>query len=237
MPNSVLSAGGTLSLRPLTLGRRLWLPVEMALIYLGVPFLVERAVHGFHVPVFIALLPVLAIILVLLLVDPTFSLKRELSRGFSLLTLVSILAVFAHRRRRRRLLGRARPSRLVPRIPAQPPRHLLDHHAALSADVGAGAGARLPHVLFPSLRCPVRGRVVGRDPAQCVRCSASGTSSSAPSWRCCGTFVTGLLFALRYALTRSFWAVYLEHTLWGALVFTVGLGRFFFTGVGIVGWR
>ena len=43
--------------------------------------------------------------------------------------------------------------------------------------------------------------------------------------------------ALRYALTRSFWAVYLEHTLWGALVFTVGLGRFFFTGVGIVGWR
>jgi hypothetical protein len=48
---------------------------------------------------------------------------------------------------------------------------------------------------------------------------------------------TGLLFALRYALTRSFWAVYLEHALWGALVFTVGLGRFFFTGVGIVGWH
>ena len=52
-----------------------------------------------------------------------------------------------------------------------------------------------------------------------------------------GTVATGLLFALRYAVTRSFWAVYLEHTLWGALVFTVGLGRFFFTGVGIVGWR
>ena len=52
-----------------------------------------------------------------------------------------------------------------------------------------------------------------------------------------GTMATGLLFALRYALTRSLWAVYLEHALWGALVFTVGLGRFFFTGVGIVGWR
>jgi membrane protease YdiL (CAAX protease family) len=52
-----------------------------------------------------------------------------------------------------------------------------------------------------------------------------------------GTMATGLLFALRYALTRSFWAVYLEHALWGALVFTVGLGRFFFTGVGIVGWH
>jgi uncharacterized protein len=66
----------------------------MALIYLGVPFLVARAVHGYHLPVFIALLPVLAII-VLLLIDPTFSLRRELSRGFSLLTFVSILAVFA----------------------------------------------------------------------------------------------------------------------------------------------
>jgi uncharacterized protein len=47
---------------------------------------------------------------------------------------------------------------------------------------------------------------------------------------------SGLLFALRYAVTRSLRAVYLEHTLWGGLVFTVGLGRFF-SGVGIVGWR
>jgi hypothetical protein len=70
MPEDVLSAGGTLSIRPLTLARRLWLPVEMALIYLGVPFLVEAAVHGYRLPVFIALLPVLAIILVLLLIDP-----------------------------------------------------------------------------------------------------------------------------------------------------------------------
>ena len=31
----------------------------------------------------------------LLLVDPTFSLRRELSRGFSLLTFESIVAVFA----------------------------------------------------------------------------------------------------------------------------------------------
>ena len=52
-----------------------------------------------------------------------------------------------------------------------------------------------------------------------------------------GTMVTGTLFALRYAATRSFWAVFVEHTLWGALVFTVGLGRFFFTGVGVLNWR
>src|ERR1700730_17228412 len=95
IPDGTLCAGGTLTLRPLTLARGLWLPIEMALIYLGVPFLVERAVHGYKVPVFIALLPVLAIILVLLLIDQTFSLRCELSHGFSLLTFVSILAVFA----------------------------------------------------------------------------------------------------------------------------------------------
>ena len=52
-----------------------------------------------------------------------------------------------------------------------------------------------------------------------------------------GTMLTGTLFAWRYAMTRSFWAVFLEHTLWGGLVFTVGLGRYFFTGVGILSWR
>jgi hypothetical protein len=31
--------------------------------------------------------------------------------------------------------------------------------------------------------------------------------------------------------------VLIEHALWGALVFTVGIGRFFFTGVGILTWR
>jgi hypothetical protein len=52
-----------------------------------------------------------------------------------------------------------------------------------------------------------------------------------------GTMATGTLFAWRYVVTRSFWAVFIEHTLWGALVFTVGLGRFFFAGVGILSWR
>ena len=94
IPDGLLRAGGTLSVRPLTLARGLWLPVEMALIYLGVPFLVEAAVHGYRVPVFIALLPVLAIVLLLLIIDPTFSLKRELGRGCSVFNLASILAVF-----------------------------------------------------------------------------------------------------------------------------------------------
>jgi hypothetical protein len=40
----------------------------------------------------------------------------------------------------------------------------------------------------------------------------------------------GLLFAWRYHRTGSFWAVFLEHSLYGNLIFTAGLGQFFFTG-------
>ncbi len=42
----------------------------------------------------------------------------------------------------------------------------------------------------------------------------------------------GALIAFRYTRTRSFLAAWTEHALYGQLVFTVGLGRYFFTGVG-----
>jgi uncharacterized protein len=45
------------------------------------------------------------------------------------------------------------------------------------------------------------------------------------------SFMGGLLFAYRFTQTRSFLAVALEHALYGDLIFTIGLGRFFFTGV------
>jgi uncharacterized protein len=45
------------------------------------------------------------------------------------------------------------------------------------------------------------------------------------------SFAGGLIFAYRFYRTRSFWAVALEHSLYGDLIFTVGLGMFFFTGV------
>ncbi|MEI6558107.1 MAG: CPBP family intramembrane glutamic endopeptidase [Rhodospirillaceae bacterium] len=40
----------------------------------------------------------------------------------------------------------------------------------------------------------------------------------------------GLLFAATFARHRSLALVWLEHALYGGLIFTIGLGRFFFTG-------
>ncbi|MGO9984646.1 MAG: CPBP family intramembrane glutamic endopeptidase [Rhodomicrobium sp.] len=45
------------------------------------------------------------------------------------------------------------------------------------------------------------------------------------------SFAGGLIFARRFYRTHSFWAVALEHSLYGDLIFTTGLGVFFFTGV------
>ena len=42
--------------------------------------------------------------------------------------------------------------------------------------------------------------------------------------------VGGVLFALTYLRTRSLLMAAIEHGLYGCLIFTVGLGRYFFHG-------
>jgi membrane protease YdiL (CAAX protease family) len=46
------------------------------------------------------------------------------------------------------------------------------------------------------------------------------------------TVVGGWLFARRYQRTRSLLATSVEHALYGVTIFTVGLGRLFYRGVG-----
>jgi len=47
-----------------------------------------------------------------------------------------------------------------------------------------------------------------------------------------GTFLLGLVIAARYARDRNFLAAWLEHTLYGVLVFTIGFGRHFYLSAG-----
>ena len=224
IPDGLLRAGGTLSVRPLTFARGLWLPVEMALIYLGVPFLVERPGARLPGARLHRAAAVLAIVLLLLLIDPTFSLKRELGRGCSAATSPRS-SPYSRRRRRRRLLGHAHHSDwfLDSRAIA---RHLLDHHAALplmSVPRRSSSIARSSSTATARFRA----RLVARNPINAC-CSASGTCLGT-ELAVVGTMATGrcLRSATRDTLVLG---RYLEHTLWGSLVFTVGLGRFFFTG-------
>jgi len=236
MPEGILCAGGTLSTRQLSPVFRVLLVVEMGLIYIGAPLAVAIAVHDLHLPVFIALMPVLGIVLMCLLVDPTFSIKRELTRGFGLATLFSILAVFA-------VGGGAVTYYVVtfhpdwflefPRNRPETYKRIMLLYPAMSVVV--------QELVYRTFYFHRYGALFGR--AWWLAIGLNGVLFGlghiviGTELAVYGSMATGTLFATRYAMTRSFWAVFLEHTLWGALVFTVGLGRFFFAGVGILSWR
>ncbi|HEY7669994.1 MAG TPA: CPBP family intramembrane glutamic endopeptidase [Hyphomicrobium sp.] len=212
------------------------LVVEMALIYVGVPLAVAIAVHDLRLPVFIALLPVLAIVLVILLADPTFSLKRELTRGFGLATLLSILAVFA--------VGGGAVALYVAHVhPAwflEFPRNRPDTFQKIIL-LYPLMSVMVQELVYRTFFFHRYGVLFGRAWWLAILLNGVlfglGHIVIGTELALYGTMATGTLFAYRYAATRSFWAVFLEHTLWGALVFTVGLGRFFFAGVGILSWR
>jgi len=232
----ILCAGGTLSVPELSLPARLGRWAELALLFLAVPFAVDYAVHERTVPVFIALLPVLAIVILFLAVDRTFSFRCELTRGFSLAQFGSILAVFA--------VGGGIVATYV-----------AEYHPALFLEFPRNRPETWTRIM---LLYPVMSVAVQELVYRTFFFHRYGVLFGCAWWLAIllngvlfglghivigtplavyGTMATGVLFAWRYAMTRAFWAVFIEHTLWGALVFTVGLGRYFFTGVGILSWR
>lgn len=235
-PREALRAGGTLSVGDASRLRRLWLAAEMLLVYVGAPFAVTAAVHDHRVPVFIALLPVFVVVLACLLADPTFSLRRELERGFGWSTLASILGVFA--------VGAAGVAFYVAHFhPAwflEFPRERPQTYAKIMLLYPLMSVA-VQELVYRTFYFHRYGPLFGR--AWWLAIGLNGVLFGfghvviGTELAVAGTMATGTLFALRYAATRSFWAVFVEHTLWGVLVFTVGLGRFFFAGVGILSWR
>ncbi len=216
---------------------RAWRFVEMALLYGAAPFVVDRAVHQEGIPVFIALLPVLAIMLMFLVARPhVLAAPRAVAR---------VLARAA-RLHPRRVRGRRRQ--------ASPPT------SPISTPTGSSSSrATVPTtylrimLLYPLMSVAVQELVY-----RTFYFHRYGLLFGSAWWL--AIVLNGVLFGARphrhrhaagrlrhhghgravclaLCVTRSFWAVFIEHTLWGALVFTVGLGRYFFTGVGILTWR
>ncbi len=229
------AAGGTIGTGAApSEARRLQLWTEFAVVYIALPVLMRTAVFDYRVPLFYALPPVLAAFLAFLHFDRSYSLKKELARRPGLSTLGSILLTF--------VLGSLVVAALVAAI-------IPDRLFALASE-RPGLWAKimtlypftsvLPQefayrvfffhrygVLFRSRWSLIlaNGLVFGFGHILFRNWIAVG-----------GTFLIGLLLAWRYERTRSFWAVYFEHVLWGWLVFTVGLGVYFFTGIKNPAW-
>jgi membrane protease YdiL (CAAX protease family) len=229
-----LAAAGSLPRAPALArpsnGRRVRLVAELGLVFIAAPIAVSYAIQGLRVALFLMLAAVLAGFLLYLFYDRSFSLARELSRGFRLRELVSIAAVFlvvggivtAWVWLNRPVEFLAFPSYrpelwaavmiLYPLLSALPQelvyRTFFFHRYGPLFRSRRWIAVALNGALFGFAHV-----IIGNG----VAITLSGA--------------LGLLLAYRYSRTRSVWAVWIEHTLYGWLAFTVGLGRYFFTGV------
>lgn len=231
-----LSAAGTLP-REVAIAvpgiiRRARLVFEILIFFVGAPLLVSYALHAVRLPLFIVLQPILLGFFVYLMWDPTFLLRRELVRGFSLGALAAILGTFI-------VLGGAitytayvlHPAGFLS-FPRRVPRLWLTI-MVLYPLLSVLAQEFVYRTFFFHRYGPLFGTF--RWAAILTNAALFGFAHIIfNNWiAVAGTFFTGLLFAYRYDVTRSLWAVWLEHSLYGCLVFTVGLGRYFFTGISI----
>jgi hypothetical protein len=207
-----------------------WLVAELTLLFIAAPLVMHAAVHQGRIPLFIALLPILGIVLATLLADRTFSLKTELARGVSWRSLLSILIVFSVG-----ALGiwawlqETHPDWLF-EFPRNRPQ--LWMMVMLAYPIVSVATQEIVYRTFFFHRY---GPLFGHRTGLAIASNAVlfGFAHIVIGQPCAvvATVLGGCLFAARYNETRSFWAVFLEHTLWGAPAFTIGLGRYFFTGV------
>lgn len=240
----LLRAGGTRpdAAAPSLVGY-LWRWIEMAILFGGAPVVMSWLVHGEHIPllsdyipagtkipIFVALLPVLFIAAFLLLIDPTFRLRDELRRGLGWRNALTIAMIFLIAGSAAALwIKHAHPGWFL-EFPTNRPETYA--RIMIAYPLFSVAAQELLYrsfffhrygPLFGShvwLIVIVNGLLFGF--AHIVMNSAFAIAATA---------LGGLILAARYAVTRSFWAVFIEHTLWGWLIFTIGLGRYFFTGV------
>jgi membrane protease YdiL (CAAX protease family) len=211
-------------------GRRARLFAELAFVFIAAPLAMAGAIQWFRVSLFLMLVPVLIGFVLYLLCDRTFSLARELARGFRLRELGSIAAMFlvvggtvtvwvwVNRPAEFLSFPIYRPELwvmvmiLYPLLSALPQelvyRTFFFHRYGPLFGAGRWLAIAANGVLFGLAHI-----VIGNG----VAIILSGA--------------LGLLLAYRYTRTRSVWAAWIEHTLYGWLVFTVGLGRYFFTGI------
>ncbi|MEO0791082.1 MAG: CPBP family intramembrane glutamic endopeptidase [Pseudomonadota bacterium] len=231
---SRLAAGGTLiqpagTVTP-RLARRIWLIAELGLFYVGAPLFIAWAIFRWNVPLFLALQPILIGFILYLLWDDTFSVRRELGRRMSLKAFAAIIGAFI-------VIG---GGITLATLEVFPERFLgfpiyrteLWLFVMFAYPIMSVLPQELVYRTFFFHRYgPLFGEA--RWLAILVNGLAFGFGHIIfGNWiAVVGTTVIGLLLACRYEQTKSFQAIWLEHSLYGCLVFTVGLGRFFFTGV------
>ena len=210
--------------------RRAWLWLEMLALFVGAPLGIYVVVYGWHRPLFVVLLPVFALILIALLMDRRFRVVDMLRKGFHWTELLSIAAIFVV----------VAPFMLWAAATYLPERYLSFPRdrfelwllvMALYPLISVSTQELIYRVFYFHRYAPLFNG--SRSLAILLNAALFGYAHiiflNWPSVVL--SFFGGLLFAWRYVRTGSYWAVVLEHALYGDLLFTAGLGVYFFTGV------
>jgi hypothetical protein len=239
-PSGTLRAGGSLPraapfARPGGL-RRLRLIVELAVIFIGAPLAMTYAIHGLRLPLFVVLPPVLGVLILYLLWDDSFRVRRELARGFPITELGAILATFLIAGGAITAFVHQQMPGLFLNLPLYRPGLWLTI-VTFYPLMSVLAQELVYRTFFFHRYGPLFGEWRWLAIATNGVLFGFGHLMFANWLAVVGTFVLGTLLAHRYERTRSYWAVCVEHTLYGWLIFTVGLGTFFFTGVSNPMWR
>jgi membrane protease YdiL (CAAX protease family) len=213
-----------------TAARRIWLAIEMLLLYVGAPILVYMLVQDHRVPLF-KILPVLFVVFVAVLtLDRSFSWREALSRGVSLRAVGSILLIFCLAAPVLTLFAWYDNPRGFLRFPrfAQDTWIMVMLLYPILSVTAQEIMFRLffYHRYRPLFGVDSQGAIVLN-----AVLFAFGHIAFQNVTTLVISFFGSLLFAWRYENTRSYWAVVLEHSLYGNLIFTLGLGRYFYTGV------
>lgn len=238
----MITAGGTVaSDLPLSLPARLWRWIEMAILFGGGPLAMYWLVHGEKlpafkllfgdkIPIFVALLPVLAIAVVMLIADPTFRLRDELRQGIRWRNGLTIAMIFLIAGSAAALWIQHHHPDWFLEFPTNRPetyKRIMIGYPLFSV----AAQELLYRTFFFHRYGPLFGTHVGL--IVIVNGVLFGFAHVVmdSTFAVAATALGGLILAARYAVTRSYWSVFVEHTLWGWLIFTIGFGRYFFTGV------
>jgi len=216
--------------------RKVWIVTEMLLLFVAGPALLAKLVYERHIPLFMILPAVFAGLIALLLSQSDRTWRADLARLPARRTVLSILALFV-------LCGSALTLFAYERYPgsfltfprSNTPFWLLV--MTFYPLISVTTQELVYRVLFFHRYAAVLNSVwlaIAVNAALFAGMHAILFAAHGPHfhWEAVGiSFAGGLIFAMRFAATRSFLAVALEHALYGDLIFTIGLGRFFFTGV------
>lgn len=213
---------------------RAWLFIEMMAIFISAPLIVYELAYTYRFPLLEVLLPLAIPFILFLFIDRSFSWLQLLKTWFSLKVALEIIFLFL-------ILGgllsywawESAPSRFL-------------YFPNARFDLWLMIMVLYPLVSVTTQEIVYRvfffhryGDLFGNQRLVAIlfsSCLFAFSHIIFQSWVSIAiSFVGGLLFAYRYDKSRSFWAVFIEHSLYGNLIFTVGLGRYFFTGVANVG--